>query len=430
MFRIAFSVLLFVHCAQAQTILTLDTALREVLTDAPNLQASESQMRELHWKRNEALGQGFLPRLKANGNYLTDKKYMFINVPLNGNPVVFPNIFPNSQFNLMAELPLFDGWASTARLQGANRTQEAAQERFDWERFKTEVQVKLAFYQALAARQLRDVAFQNHKVLEDHKREAILFRKSGVSTNYDVLRVEVQYSNALTDLADAEDEITLATQRLAEVLGHEGENRDIQGELPIPQDSLIANQGKEISRADLRAMRLESLAREKEESASGRFWVPELSLFANYSFYNNLTTGLNDWDKYRNFRQVGFMMNWNLFDGGVSYSRAKQTIERKVQSEKQLKMAQLSAIKDLDLWTKRYLSQCRIYRARMEDIKRSEESVRLAKAGKKVGARTDSELLDAELDLFRSRAGAVKAQLGAVEAILHLQLASGRRYLE
>jgi outer membrane protein TolC len=43
-----------------------------------------------------------------------------------------------------------------------------------------------------------------------------------------------------------------------------------------------------------------------------------------------------------------------------------------------------------------------------------------------VGTRTLSDVLDAELDLFRSEAGQVNSQIGAIEAVLNLEMATGR----
>lgn len=426
---LSFLVFLFVTPLFAADTLELDAALDEALKDSPVFATSESKAREAKWKEKEVFGKSYLPRLRANGNYLTDKKYQFINLNLNNAPVVFPTIFPNSQFNLIAELPLFDGFASTNRFQAADLAEDAAREQYDWNRFQAKMGVTLAYYKALGAVLLRDVAQQNLKVLEEHKREARLFQKSGVSTNYDVLRVEVQASNAATDLADTEDNIILARQQLAELMGHEKEERELKGELPVPVLSVLEQAKSTGERKDIKALQLLSVSQQYEDKAANRHWMPEFSFFAAYNWYNNLTVGFDDWDKYRNSRQVGFQMTWNLFDGLVSTSQAKQAIERKVQSEKALRKAQLAGVKDVEVWGRRYRSQVRIYDARMEDIRRSEESVRLARAGKRAGARTDSDLLDAELDLYRSRAGAVKAQLEAVEALINLQLAEGRRYL-
>jgi outer membrane protein TolC len=419
---------LVVSSAFGQT-LNLPTAIHEVNKDSPYLDREKSSAQEIELKKMEAFST-YLPKLRANGTYLTDKKYQYLNINFNG-PVVIPQIVPTSQFNMIAEWSIFDGFAGTNRYRASNEYADAAAKNLSWTQFRTEMEVTLAFYQAIAAKMLKEVAIQNVKGLEDHSKDARQLRKSGVSTNYDVLRVEVQGSNGKTDLADAEDDIIIARERLAEVLGHDTEERDLQGQLPVPQESVIDQPAQTASeRSDLLALRLQSKARVYEAAAAGRHWVPEISLFGTYNFYNNLTPGFNDWSSYRNARQVGFMMTWNLFDGLASTSRAKQRIEQRVQAEKSSRMAELAAARDKSMWTKRYRSQCRIYQARVEDVKRSEESVRLAAEGRKVGARTSTELLDAETDLYRARAGAVRAQLGAVEALIKLQLAEGRRYTD
>jgi outer membrane protein TolC len=66
----------------------------------------------------------------------------------------------------------------------------------------------------------------------------------------------------------------------------------------------------------------------------------------------------------------------------------------------------------------------------MSDQSRSSEAVRLAKEGRRAGARTSSELLDAELDLFRARAGVVNAQVGMIESLIQLELATGKELVE
>jgi len=54
--------------------------------------------------------------------------------------------------------------------------------------------------------------------------------------------------------------------------------------------------------------------------------------------------------------------------------------------------------------------------------------VRLATLAVRAGTKTHSEALDAELELFRARAGIIHAQIDAAEALSSLQLALGRRF--
>jgi outer membrane protein TolC len=54
----------------------------------------------------------------------------------------------------------------------------------------------------------------------------------------------------------------------------------------------------------------------------------------------------------------------------------------------------------------------------------------LAQEGRRAGVRTSTELLDAESDLFRSRAGLITAQMGAIEALVNLELVSGQKLFD
>ncbi|HEY1080417.1 MAG TPA: TolC family protein, partial [Bdellovibrio sp.] len=54
----------------------------------------------------------------------------------------------------------------------------------------------------------------------------------------------------------------------------------------------------------------------------------------------------------------------------------------------------------------------------------------LSREGHKVGARTNTDVLDAEAELFRAKAGAVNAQIGALEAVFNLELSTGIKLVD
>ena len=97
-----------------------------------------------------------------------------------------------------------------------------------------------------------------------------------------------------------------------------------------------------------------------------------------------------------------------------------------MQSEKSLRQAQLKTKLEADRWARKFKYFCSVYKARQNDVTKSRESVRLAQEGRKVGARTNTDLLDAEAELYRAEAGAVTAQMGAIEALINLELSQGR----
>ncbi|ASD63794.1 TolC family protein [Bdellovibrio bacteriovorus] len=408
--------------------LHLQDAVNEALNNSPKVQKSGSQYRETDWKKTESYS-GFLPTLSAQASYLFDKKYALVDVNLNNVPLAIPQVVPTTNAYLTAQWSIFDGFASTNRYLSANAFSESAKNDFDWTRFQVQREVTVLFYKALAAKELKAVAEQNVRALEDHLKDVRLFKKVGSSTNYDVLRVEVQMSEAQSELLNATDNVELSRGRLSEALGMDQDVAEVDGILPRLSPDVVAKLENATleDRKDLQALRLRAEGFKHQEDSAEKYWVPRISLIGQYQYYNNRNDRFDDFDQFRDAYQFGVMLNWNLFDGMTSISRSKQSIEQKYQAEKTVRQAELKSQRDFDMWKKKFLYYCKVYEARLNDISKSEESVRLAREGQKVGARTNTDVLDAEAELYRARAGAVNAQVGAIEAIVNLELSTGQQ---
>jgi outer membrane protein TolC len=405
--------------------LDLKGALSAAHAQSPELQRAQSRSEEAKWREVESYSL-FLPKIEASGNYLLDYKYMFIDMNFGGSPVTIPNIVPTTIFDVKAQWSLWDGWASTNHMRAASAAHDAAQDELKWEQFKLNRTVILEYYRALASKELVRVAESNLKTLQDHLRDVRLFRKSGVSTNYDVLRVEVQVSEAESEIINSKDNLAIAEAHLAEVLGQE-EAVEPQGKLPELKADLADKAGKDIkSRVDLQALGERVQSYDYAARAAGRHWLPRFSAFGVYQYYNNRNDEYDDWDRYRNAYQVGLNLTWDLFDGFSDVAKRHEAIEQRTQSEKALRAEQLKSKIDGERWSRKFRYFSSVFKARVDDIEKSQESVRLARQGRKVGARTNTDLLDAETELFRAQAGAVTAQLGAIEALINLELSTGQ----
>jgi len=418
--------------AQAED-LDLRSALDESLQNSPAIQKSESALEEARWKRTSGLSQ-FLPTVTGNASYLLDKKYMMITVPFGATPVTIPQIIPNTMYSLQASLPLFDGFANIERLRAGNSAVRSSEQEFSWTRFSTQRQTALQFYKVIAAESLKEVSTQNLKNLQDHLKDVQALKSAGVSTQYDLLRVEVQVSDAESEILNAEDQIVLSRLKLAEIYGKEKEERNLKGTLPVFETAILQkleglNQPEE-GRGDLKALSEKSDYFSHLDSASARYWVPRLSLFGQYQYYNNTNTKILDSHNFGNAYQVGVNLSWNLFDGMTSLAKVGESAQQAIQADKALLMARLKSSTDFESWKRKFLYFCKVYRAKLNDQSRSSEAVRLAKEGRRAGARTSSELLDAELDLFRARAGIVNAQMGMIESLIQLELSTGKSLVE
>ncbi len=416
--------------AQAEG-LRLEEALQEAVGNSPKIQKSESQYRESGWKTTESYA-GFLPTLSADASYLFDKNYALVDVELGGNMLSIPQIVPTSNVALTARWSLFDGFASTNRYWSASAFEKSSKDDFDWTRFQVEREVTVLFYKAVAAKELKAVAEQNVRNLEDHLKDVRLLKKVGSSTNYDVLRVEVQMSEAQSELMNATDNVEVTRARLSEALGQDADINFVDGDLPKLKSELVAKLSdfKMEQRKDLESLRQKAEGFRYQENSMEKYWVPRVSLFGQYQYYNNRNDRFDDYDNYRDAYQYGVALTWNLFDGMTSIAKSKQSIEQKYQAEKTLRQAELKAKRDFDFWKRKYVYYCSVYEARLGDIGKAEESVRLSREGQKVGARTNTDVLDAEGELYRAKAGAVNAQIGAIEAIVNLELSTGEKLVQ
>lgn len=402
--------------------------LREAIgqfDSSPRVARAESQKEEASWKRVEAMS-GFLPKIQANASRLLDAKLVLVDIPFGGSIASIPQIIPKTTYGVGFDWTLFDGLGSVERYQGARDFERAAQKDLDWTRFQGERDVVLLFYRALAAQTLKEVAEANLKTLTDHLSDVRLFKQAGAGTKFDVLRVEVQESEARSEVLNQTDNVTISMLRLGEQLGQDLSARSLQGQLPVLNADLIANlKYDESRRGDLEAQKSRVTGAEKSAQASNKFWIPKVSLAGNYQQYNNLTDDITG-NGFRSAYSAAVNVSWNLYDGGISLSRDRQAVEQRVQAERSLQISKQKASNDFEYWKRRYLYNASIYQARSSDVQKSTESVRLAKEGRRVGTRTNTDLLDAEAELFRARAGLVNSQIGAIEALINLEVATGQ----
>ncbi|NBQ52286.1 MAG: TolC family protein [Proteobacteria bacterium] len=419
-----------------QTI-DLAEAIREALDHSPQIKAAEAQVETARWKQIESFS-GYLPTIAVSSNYLTNKKYLETDIQLPGatSPVSMPQIIPTTMWTANAQLGIFDGFATTNRTLASGDFKSSAERNLEWKKFQLERDVTLQFYRALAANEILAVAIQNEKNLQDHLNDVRLRKGLGMSTHYDVIRVEVQASEAKSEVINANDNLQMARLKLAELMGSDLTGkiqtpRIPSGQLPTLDSEGIETMGdpsesRPVGRKDLESLKLRVDGLEKSATGLGRHFYPRLSLFAQYQYYNNLNDSPTDKSSFRNAFSTGVTLNWVLFDGLASTSRAYQGLSEKNELEQNLNAQRLKAIFDIQFWKRKFSYYQALQGARKSEIGKSEESLRLARVGQKEGTRTSSDLLDAQSEVFRSKAGAINAQLGSIEALLNMEMATGK----
>lgn len=431
-FNLAIIALLFgtiasVTQAFAQQALTLSEAQRISEQNNSKIRLLKSDIEIAGQNANKAIAPQ-LPQITAAARHLLDNKFKFQEISLGGSPVGFSLKEPYTNFALGASLLIFDGLSTWNGYQSAKLAHSASELTFKRAQFQLQQDVRIKFHQALGAEKLLEVANQNVKALEAHVRDVRNLIKGGVATRFDLLKAEVQLADAGTDYLAAEDDLVLTRSKLAQAMGVDKVSISLAGILPDP--STISLEKLDISSSGVRDDReaqilLEQSANRASRAALGS-WFPKVSLFAQEDWYSFENRGFGSDSKLRDSYTLGVLMSWSLFDGGSSIATRRIVAEQHKKSQEELRALNQAIPTDIDFWKRKLVHTIAVYRAGIAGVERSEESVRLAKNAAQAGTRTSTEVLDAERDLYVSRAKIVRAQVEAIEAIANLELALGK----
>jgi len=277
-----------------------------------------------------------------------------------------------------------------------------------------------------------DVAEQNVQVLEQHLQDINNQIKGGVAIKFDALRIEVQLEDARTELLSSKDNLVLAEAKLVQALGVDQLNGSVAGKMPpiFDEDIRKADFTPE-ERDDYKAQELKDQGALYASRATKGKWFPTVNFFATQMWYNGMlydtTTNVTSGSQFRNAYSLGVLLTWDLFDGGKTIANSRIASEELERSKQKLRELNQSIPVDIDFWKRRLFHSAASYRAATVSVEKSQESVRLARNAVKAGIRTNTDLLDAERDLYTSKLKVVKAQLEAIESEANLELALGKK---
>lgn len=411
---------------------TLDfqTAIKVAVENNPDLKKAELKSNSTSWGQLEALSK-HLPHLDISGRHFLDAKYSRLGVVMAGNQIFLPSAYPQSQVQVEASILLFDGLGSINRYRASLYENEASQLELQYARFRLEEWIQIKFQEVLAAQEFAKVTQQSIETLDQHFGLARASQRAGFSTKVDVLRIDAQLEEARAEILLSADNIAIAKQALFEAMGIETDTRPFVGELPYPNRNKVSDSLRlDVSeRPDVQAELKKEKAQNSLNGAAMSEFFPTISLFGAKEFYKfgRFDPAVVPNDSFQSAYSVGLRLSWNIFDGGGTMAKKAQADNAARIAEQSSRKTLLASPREFDIWKRKYIYNSALFAARKRAVEKSTESVRLATIAVRAGAKTHSETLDAELELFRARAGVVRAQLDASEALAHLELAVGHR---
>ena len=132
-------------CNQQAGILTLEGAIEEGLSRAPQIHNARAVVEETSWKKAEFLSAGFLPKLSVSGTQYLSIQYSVTTLTgLGSSPTNFLGFFPTTTLGLDLNIPVFDGLANVRNLQGASLAEEAAKKELARAEFQLRKEIQLS----------------------------------------------------------------------------------------------------------------------------------------------------------------------------------------------------------------------------------------------------------------------------------------------
>ena len=267
----------------------------------------------------------------------------------------------------------------------------------------------------------------NNAAVQDSTRslsDAQLQEKAGVGTRFDILRAQVQLANANQDLTNSQSQQRIARRKIAQLLSLD-DTTDFQAADAVSQlgtwnstleDSILLAFK---NRAEIRQQEFRKKLLSFQDEIRGDDSA-QVSLFANYNLAKTISNNNPAQDGY----SLGAQLRWNFWDGGGSSARSSR---RKVNDEisdsqvivvrNQVRFEVEQAFNDLG-------SNQKNIGTATQALQQAEESLKLARLRFQAGVGTQTDVIQAQTALARSRGDRITAIINYNRSLSNLRTAT------
>lgn len=436
-------ILLFAGIATAQQklSLTLDQAIQIGLENSKALRTSQFKSIAADARASEAKTVA-LPSLKFSGAYtrLSDVPSQSIVLPANSfgpgfppanvNMTLSPTILDNYTLRATMQQPLFTGGKISGSVDAAEENATATRHDLQKDRADAIYNFTAAYWNLYRANEFKRFVDENVVQMESHLKDAKSLLAQGLVTSNDVMKVQVQLSDAQVRQIDADNAVKLSMYSLNYTLGLPLTTDITQtSTLQAPDrswdtlDQLVKNALEK--RPEILAMGARVRAGEAGVSATHGGWWPQVYLVGNYNYLNPNSRYFPLKKEFKDTWDVSLSVSldvWNWLQTSYQSTQAQAQLS---QAREGLSIAQDGVTLEV---TQSYLgiTKARERKAVSErGVAQAEENYRIMNGKYVQGLVANSELLDAEVALLQARVNLVQSLVDYELAVAQLVRASG-----
>lgn len=419
--------------------LSLEEAIAVGLESSPALHASAMRVEAQSAKVREASANR-LPALRFGGGYtrLSEIPPFAVTLPILPAPIVVSqNYFNSYSLRLGFQQPLFTGFRLEAGEASARMIERSAGQDLAKDKADFILAVKSAYWGLARARQFEAVIGENVRQVAEHLKDVRAYFDQGLLTRNEVLRAELELSNAKILEIDARDAVEVALTSLDSLIGLPvGSDVELAtsvesaaSKIPVPEEGAAEKTSFEKaweSRPDLKAAEFRIKAFESGVKAARGGFYPQVFLSGNYYYLRPNPRILPALDRFKGTWDVGVSLSFDVWNWGLTRSQARQAEAQLAQARDARKLLEDQAVLEI--------TQCRLSLARAGEkvratalaVAQAEENLRVTRERFKQGVALNNDVLDAEVALLQARLGRTQAGIDQVLAQARLEKALGQ----
>jgi len=421
--------------AQEVRKLNLEQCIKIGLINSKTIHSSKMSVLEAEAQMREMNTNG-LPSLSFNATYTRLSKVppFTVAVPGLGSFNISPSIFDNYSMALSLKQPLFTGFKLSSSYDMAKYNSLAAKQTYSQDEQNLILNIKNAYWNLFKAIKIKEVIDENVQQVKAHLTDIQNFYKQGLATKNEVLKVEVQLSDAQLNQIDAKNAVKLAGVNLNNVLGLPlSTGIEIQDSISVKNTSNLYNMDQLISEAqdnrpELKAMEYKVKASEKGITLAQSDWYPQIFLAGEYNYAKPNQRLLPTKNEFYGTWDVSVGLSLSLWNWGATLDKTDQAKAQYEQANDGLKTLKDAVTLEVTQDYYNLVKASEKVIVAEEAVKQAEENYRVTDDKFKQGITLNSELLDAETALKQVRTNYTQALVDYELAKAQIEKATGKNF--
>ena len=410
--NIVFIWFLVLIAAQAQADnLTLAQCLDEALKNNYTLRQLQANLDAA--QANAAYSsRSRLPQFIVSGSYLhlSDVDPFTVTLPFAGagTITIAEPVLDAYSMSIGFQQPLFTGFRLKNQANMSDQLAMAAQLQFEAGRQQLIYDVTRAYYLVIQAQDSQRLIEESLATVQNHLQDVKNMFSAGLTTQNDVLQVEVQVSNTELQFVQAKTRLQIARIQLANLMGRleiqeitPQDNVQIEVRKITSLDSLLTLACE--NRTELKAMTHQLEAAKNGIGIARSNYFPALTAVGSYNYSSPNQRYQPPKDDFHDDWQIGVVAQFTPFDWGRTGQKVREAKAGQARANAQWQQTRQRVQYEV---TEAYLRHQEVL-TRLELVRtglaRAEENLKVARDQFRNGMATNSDVLDAETNLLKAQ---------------------------